>query len=129
MASRSSRSETIVLAIYVACFAVATAFHASDLIRWGWLPYTFAPAPLNLFWTLLTVADPAVILLLLAGWRRTGLALALAILVLDVAANGYALFGLGYQQFAMSLPLQAAALGFILGSIGFLWTSPRPKGD
>jgi hypothetical protein len=122
----TSLVEKIVLALYVLCFTTAAAFHAIDLIRWGWLPYTFAPAILNWFWALLTVADPLAVLLLLTGRRRMGLCFALVVMILDVAANGYAFFGLGYREFAVALQLQAAFLGFILGSIGFLWKRQTP---
>jgi hypothetical protein len=120
----SSLVRKIALAVYMLCFTVAAAFHAIDVIRRGLLPYDFAPALLNWFWTLLTLADPAVVLLLLTGRRRTGLALAFVLMLLDVSANSYALLGLGYPEFAVSLMLQSAFLGFVLGSIGFLWRSP-----
>ena len=110
-----------VLAIYIACFAVATAFHALDLIRWGWLPYRFAPLPLNAFWTILVILDPAVIALLLLGKRRSALLLSCGIMIADVLVNSYALFGLGYSEFAVSLQLQGGFLGFVLGSLPFLW--------
>ena len=121
MLKGNSRVETVALAIYVLCFSVATMFHVLALVRGGWLPFTLAPAAMNWFWTLLTFADPAVLLLLITGRRRAGLALALLIMVLDVGVNSYALFGLGYSDFSMSLLLQTAFLGFVLGSIGFLW--------
>lgn len=119
--------EQIALAVYIACFTVATALHATALIRGGWLPYTLAPAAMNWFWTLLTIADPAVVLLLLTDRRRTGLALALLIMLLDVAVNGYALFGLGYSEFSLSLLLQTAFLCFVLGSIGYLWKGQQVR--
>jgi hypothetical protein len=121
MLTGSSFTGKIAIAVYVLCFTAAAIFHATDLLRWGWLPYDFAPAPMNWFWTLLTLADPLVVVLLVTGRRRTGLGLALMIMVFDVAANGYALFGLGYTEFAASLVPHSAFLGFILGSIAFLW--------
>lgn len=59
---------------------------------------------------------------------RAGLALAAIIMVCDVAANSYAFFVLGIEGFAVALPLQAAFLGFVLGSIGFLWPAPEGRG-
>lgn len=111
----------LVVGVYVAAFAIATAFHVFDLMRWGFLPYRFAPWPANAFWTSLTILDPLVILLLAIGRRRPAILLALAIMLGDVAANAYALFALGYAEFARSLPVQAAFLGFVLGSSPFLW--------
>ena len=66
MASRAeilprSNASRWTLAIYAACFTAATFNHGRDIARGGLLPYTFAPAPLNLFWTTLVALDPAVI--------------------------------------------------------------------
>lgn len=116
----------LAIGVYVAAFAAATLFHASDIVRGGWLPYRFAPLPLNMFWTSLTLLDPAVVVALLAGWRRSGLTLALLIMITDVAANSYALYGLGYPAFAISLQLQTAFLGFVVGSIAWLWPNKKP---
>ena len=87
----------------------------------GLRPYAEAPIMLEAFWSSLVVLDFTVVALLLFGQRRAGLALAAIIMVGDVAANSYASFGLGIEGFAVALPLQAAFLGFVLGSIGFLW--------
>lgn len=81
--------------------------------------------PLNLFWTALILLDAAVVILLLLGHRRSGLVLALAIMVLDMAANSYVLFGLNIPFFAVPIQLQTAFLGFVLGSIAFLWPKPE----
>lgn len=120
-----TRPHRLAYAIIVGCFSVATLFHLADMVQFGWLPYRFAPLPMNLFWTSLTLLDPAVALALLARRRRLGLSLALAVMVVDVAANGYALHGLGYPQFAVALQLQTGFLGFLLGSIAFLWPASR----
>lgn len=116
------------IVVYVACFSIATLNHAADVVRGGWLPYRFAPLPLNMFWTALTLLDPAVVLALLAGWRRVGLSLALAIMIVDVAANSYALYGLDYSGFSVSLQLQTAFLGFVVGTIAFLWPTKEKPG-
>jgi hypothetical protein len=42
-------------------------------------------------------------------------------MVADVSANAFASFVLGIPGFAVALPLQAAFLGFVLGSLPFLW--------
>ena len=114
----------LLLSVYVICFAIGTFTHAQHIWLYGFLPYRFAPLPTNIFWTALTLLDPLVILLILLRWRRLALALALAIMVCDVAINSYAIFGSGYGEFAPALTLQSAFLGFVLGSIGFLWTAP-----
>ncbi len=48
-------------------------------------------------------------------------------MVLDVLANGYAWIVLRRPEFGDSLPLQMTFLGFILGSIGFLWPKSTAK--
>lgn len=119
--------ERIIIWVYVLAFAAATAFHASDIIRGGWLPYRFAPLFLNSYWTALLFLDALVVGLLLGGWLRSALSLAVAIMVTDVAANSYAFLGLGFAEFAISLQLQTAFLGFVLGSAPFLWCA-APRG-
>ena len=74
-------AQAAALTVYLAAFGIATARHASDILRKGWLPYDFAPQPLNVFWTSLTFLDPLVIILLVAGRRRLGLVLAAAVMV------------------------------------------------
>jgi hypothetical protein len=39
----------------------------------------------------------------------------------DVAANTYALIALSIPAFGFSVPLQATFLGFVLGSLPFVW--------
>jgi hypothetical protein len=113
--------KNIVLAIYILCFAAATLNHLLDFLRGGWLPYTTGPALLTLFWTALVLLDPLVIGLLLFHRLRSGLSLALAIMLADVAANSYAAFVLHFPGFWPALQLQILFLGFVLGSITFLW--------
>lgn len=117
--------ERIIIWVYVLAFAAATAFHASDIIRGGWLPYRFAPLFLNSYWTALFFLDAFVVGLLLIGWLRSAISLAVAIMVTDVAANSYAFLGLGFAEFAISLQLQTAILGFVLGSAPFLWCASQ----
>jgi hypothetical protein len=128
--------ERIALTIYILCFAEGTINHLLDFISGGWAPYHLGPSFLRVFWTLLVVLDPAVIALLISGWRRTGLLAACGLMLADVAANSYASFVLHYQGFAVALPLQTLFLGFVLGSAGFLWPTAKsrtavagPRGD
>lgn len=113
--------QLIVLALYVACFADGTAAHLSDVLRFGWQAHHLDPVPLRAFWTALAILDPTVIALLLLGWRRTGLLLALGIMLADVSANSYAALLLHDTGFGVALPLQCLFLGFVLGSFAFLW--------
>lgn len=121
------RLEPIVLAAYIFFFSIGAVTHALDFLRLGWRPYQGPPILLEAFWTSLVVLDLAVVVLLVSGARRAGIVLALAVMVCDVFANNYATFGLGYDGFAVALPLQAAVLGFVLGSMGFLWRTARRK--
>lgn len=47
--------------------------------------------------------------------------LAASIMIGDVAANTYALIALSIPAFGFSVPLQATFLGFVLGSLPFVW--------
>ena len=109
------------LGAYVACFGVGAINHARDFLTYGWRPYSFAPPALEAFWTSLLVLDVLVIVLVVANWRRSGLFLATVVMVADVAANAVASFVLEIPGFAVALPMQAAFLGFVLGSLPFLW--------
>jgi len=125
-------AQRIALGVYVACFTIGTISHALDFWALGLRPYSWGPPLLEAFWSSLVVLDPVAAGLLLLGKRRAGLVLAAAIMVCDVVANSYAFFVLGIEGFAVALPLQAAFLGFVLGSIGFLWPdrathSPRAE--
>jgi len=118
-------SARIVLAVYVACFAIGVMSHGRDFWTHGWRPYRSGVMPLDAFWTALIVLDALVVGLLLTGRRRAGLLMALVVMTLDVAANSYALFGMGAAHFAGKLVMQAAFFGFVVGSIAFIW--PRPE--
>ena len=118
-------AQRIALAVYIACFAIGTVTHTRDFLALGMRPYHGAPIVLEAFWSSLLVLDLATAGLLLIDQRRWGLALAVVIMVCDVAGNSYAFFMLGIDGFAIALPLQAAFLGFVLGSIGFLWPTPE----
>ncbi len=112
------------LIVYCLCFAQGTFAHVLDVTGRGWPPYHHGPLALRVFWTALVLLDPAVILLLLRS-RRTGLLAAAAVMLLDVGANSYAAFTLHDDGFALALPLQCAFLGYILGTLPFLWPMRR----
>ncbi len=114
-----------VLTCYCLCFAQGIIAHILDVARRGWpFYYYLGPLFIRIFWTALILLDPVVILLLLR-YRRAGLVLAAAVMLLDVAANSYAAFALHDNGFALALPLQCAFLGYILGSLPFLWPTRR----
>lgn len=95
-------------------FGFGAATHALDFVHFGWWPYRFGPLPLNVFWNALVVLDATIVVLIVAGRRIAGLALASSVMIVDVAANTYAWLGLGFSAFAVSVPLQSAFLGFVL---------------
>jgi len=119
-------ARRIALGVIVVGFGYGALTHAADFVT-GQAPYEFGPPAFNLFWNSLVVLDAAVVALLLAGWRRGGLVLGLAIMVVDVAVNAYAWVGLGFELFASGVPVQAAFLGFLLGAAPFLWSEPRAE--
>lgn len=122
------RAHWAAISVYIACFTVGGFNHARDFWAFGPRPYNFSWAAswLEAFWSALVLLDFAVVSLLIAGKRRTGLALAAAVMVCDVGANSCAAFAIGLDGFSLALPLQATFLGFILGSILFLWPKARP---
>jgi len=90
----------------------------------GWLPYDWAPLPLNVFWTTLVAWDPLAAGLLL--WRpRVGVALALLLMVVDVAVNSSVTYGLGSVDWYANVPLQLQTLflGFVAGAAPLIWLS------
>ena len=114
------------LAVCCLCFAQGAIAHGLNFVRRGWLPYHHGPLLIRVFWTALILLDPAVIFLILR-YRRIGLSAAVIVMLLDGAANSYAAFTLRDHGFALALPLQCAFLGYVLGSLPFLWRAPRLK--
>ncbi len=102
--------------------------HSRDFWIMGWRPYRRGVLLLDAFWTALILLDALVVGFLLIGWRRSGLLAALAIMILDVAANSYALFGMGLVEFASALLMQTTFFGFVVGSIAFVWPKPKTSG-
>jgi len=121
MKSRSEARVRVVLGLYIACFGVGACNHARDFISYGWRPYHWGFPLLEIFWTSLIFLDALAIATLLSRFRRSGLLLAAAIMMADVAANTYALVALDIRAFGLAVPLQAIFLGFVLGSLPFLW--------
>ena len=80
------RWARITLGVYVGAFLVGTVSHIVDFALQGADVYATAPPALRLFFVALVVIDPVVVVLLLR-LRRSGLLLAVAVIVADVAAN------------------------------------------
>lgn len=121
MDPRPSLRARMVLGAYVVCFALAGLNHARDFLALGWRPYYWGPRPLEVFWTSLIILDALAIAALLSRHKAIGLLLSVGIMLADVAANTYALVVLDIPEFGVSVPLQATFLGFILGSLPFVW--------
>ena len=105
-----------VLIVFSVCLAAACAVHLADLWRHGWLPYHFAPLPLNAYWTALTFFD-ALAAVLLVWQPRTGLALALLIITSDVTLNLFARFYLRLHLKPLTLSLQVIFFVAVVAAI------------
>ena len=117
------RVDRRILIAFSACLAVACAVHLLDLWRHGWLPYRFAPLPLNAYWTSLTLLDALAAVMLLC-LPRAGLMLALLIIVSDVAINLFARFQLRLHLHPLMLSLQVLFLVAVVAAISYA----RPTG-
>lgn len=115
-----TRVQKACLAVWMLAFAVGTVTHIRDVLANGWLPRPDAPLAIGIFWKALTLVDPFVVVLL-ATRRRFGLALGLTVMIIDVLVNSYVWYGQGVPGLAMAIQLQTLFLGFVLGSIAFLW--------
>ena len=80
------RLRAVILAIWIVGFLVGTTSHVLDLAAGGLQTYAGFPTAFRLFWISLTVLDPVTVVLL-ALRRRTGIALALAVILIDIAVN------------------------------------------
>lgn len=123
MNERADIRTRLVLAIYSVCFAIGAFNHARDFLAYGWRPYAWAPVPLEMFWSSLIIFDCLAVMLLGLRIRKHGLILAAVIMTLDVTANTYALVVLNIPAFGVAVVLQATFLGFVIGSIPFVWPS------
>lgn len=121
MRLRSDLRSRVVLGLYIACFGVGAYNHARDFLTYGLRPYNWGPPLLEVFWTSLVLLDLLVIATLLSRFQRLGLLFAVAIMISDVTANTHALVVLNILAFGLAVPLQATFLGFVLGSLPFVW--------
>ena len=115
MANAELRIERLVAIVFAICLIGACAVHMADLLRHGWLPYRFAPRPLNVYWTSLTFFDGLAAFLLLCS-MRIGLFLTLVIIASDVAFNLFARFGLGLHLHPLALLLQILFFIAVVGA-------------
>lgn len=117
----------ISLAIISLGFLGGAITHIVDIVRFGWLPYTFAPFWMNVFWTQLAVSDLIVILMVYKGRTRIAIGLAFIIMAFDVAVNLLAFYNSNIRAIGLALPFQAAFFGYIIGCGPVLWTTPAPR--
>lgn len=81
-----SKLIRLLLVVYIIGFAVGTTTHSIELIKGGFLPYTYAPLWKNIYWTSLTFLDFAVILLILTS-IKPAMIVSVLIIVSDVIIN------------------------------------------
>jgi hypothetical protein len=105
----------IIRIIWTVCFSIGAFNHARDIWNFGWLPYTFAPMPIDFYWTALLPLD---LLATLLVWLKpkAGAWLGLAIMVSDVAINSWVVFGMGVGMMLSALAMQSAFLLFVLAT-------------
>lgn len=115
--------EMIALGVLIGGFSIGAVNHARDFLMVGWRPYSGVPLLLETFWTSLMFLDVTAVALLSLGRRRAGLTLAMTIMILDVSVNAYASWILRIPGLEVALPIQAAFLGFVVGSTILLWPS------
>ena len=129
MALSSDVRAQFVYGIYIACFGIGAFNHARDFLAYGWRPYSWGPPLLEAFWTSLIVLDTLAIVMFLTRFKKSALLTAAAIMISDVAANTYALNVLNMPGFGLAIPLQATFLGFVLGSLPFVWPQEASASD
>jgi hypothetical protein len=120
------RAVKILFPVYALCFLFATWNHAVDLRNGGFLPYTYAPLPFNIYWTSLTLLDPlAALLLFLLPYH--GMVLAVLIMVSDIAVNLYATYVLFPGAMMPDAPLlsQIAFGVFLFVTVPIAWKRLR----
>ena len=114
----SPRWVRVLRYLWIAGFAIGTTTHVLDIVLGGAEVYDGFPTVVRVFWLSLTILDPAVIILLALA-RRSGIVLALAVILVDIAVNwtvfatigGLSLFGVVNQTlFAVLLALTANRL-------------------
>lgn len=118
--------------IYALCLTGATGVHLAIHFRYGvllgGLEGAGYPLVTRLFWSSLTLLDPMAALLLFLR-PRTGLALAGAIIAVDVAHNSWILHHFGRAPDA-AYWAQVGFLVFLFATVAVAWRGlPLPEGD
>lgn len=115
------RAATItILIIWTIAFLIGAATHALDIWRSGWLPYRFAPLPINIYWTALLPLDLLAAVLVWI-WRRAGIMLAVAIMLSDVAINSMMALIMVDDWPIAPLAMQAGFMLFVIITAPWLW--------
>lgn len=106
--------------ISIALFTAGGLIHAADVLRDGWLPYTYAPFWVNVYWTSLLPLDFLAALFL---WRRSkwAILLALAIMISDVWINTWMHSYFGNRHISWGYMVQVSFLGFLLAIAWPYW--------
>ena len=113
----------------VVVLVYGTGVHVYQLVNSGGSPYPWLPGWLRVYFVVLTALDPLAAVLLTLR-RRSGVVLAVAVLVTDAAANGWASYVLhpvpgGRVGHAVITVLALAALA-ALAVAPALWRHARP---
>jgi len=92
-------SIRLLLIIYIIGFATGTTTHTMELIKGGFLPYTFVPLWKNIYWTSLTFLDLFAIFLILKS-IIPALWISNLIIISDIIVNtnGFQFFN-GYRLY------------------------------
>jgi hypothetical protein len=83
--------KRLALGVYIACFSIGATTHAVDFLTRGFRPYAGVPFVFEAFWTSLILLDLAVVVFLITGRLRAGLALGAAVMIADVVVNFHAM--------------------------------------
>ncbi|MCP1340380.1 hypothetical protein NJR55_12345 [Idiomarina sp. M1R2S28] len=102
--------------IYALSFGLSVGFltHLYDFISFGFLPYSFAPLWINVYWTLLFFLDFIAIVFLFYR-PNVGLYLTLLIMLSNVFINSYAYYSIKVVSSSFPLQFQSFFLGVVFG--------------
>ncbi|TGK81504.1 hypothetical protein EHQ24_09330 [Leptospira noumeaensis] len=81
-----SKYHLAIVIVYLIGFSIGTISHIMDIATMGFLGYSFAPLSFNIFWTLLVVFDPLVILFFFLRFQYA-IFLAVIIMIFDISIN------------------------------------------
>ncbi|TGK49959.1 hypothetical protein EHQ16_13110 [Leptospira kanakyensis] len=84
--SKINKNHLAIVIVYWIGFSIGTISHTVDIATMVFLGYSFAPLPFNIFWTLLVVFDPLVILFFFLRFQYA-ISLAVIIMIFDISIN------------------------------------------